>query len=584
MDHKRFMALRDSIEPNMKLLKPFRDELESALKAYTGPHYGQQPTDSRPINMLQLAVENTLQQLSSRAPQVLCLTHKPKLKSSAAQEELAINETLKRIDFEAEHRLWTLSAIFSVGIMKVGLEVMESPEVDDEPLPMTGIFCEAIMLDDFVFDMTASKWNRRQVTFCGNKYRMSLAEARANKRYNKEARERLSPVEKSGSDKDGTANLSKSNGSNSDPFTEMVELWDVWVPEENEVVTFAVDGGEEPLQTIKWHGPKHGPYHLLAFNPVLNNVLPLPPIANYIDLDDLLSRLYSKLGEQASRQKTIGITDLQSVSDGQNIIKTSDGDTLAVGNPNAFKEARFGGVDQQTLSFALNVKGMCDFVMGNLSSQAGLGETAATLGQEQLIKQASSIRTASMQSVLLSATKKVVSDIAFYLHYHPTVQYDLTRRIEGTDIEFPITWPRQMDEWGNEIDARTGDFNEYDISIQPYSMQDMSPGQRATMLRTIWREDIAPMTAMGLQPDVYAYLATLSKYYDLPELGDIVPMMQTLSPPQGGGGGSLPQPGKPNGNYTRTNVSRGMTPQAEMQQQSMMLMGGGGNNNAGGAA
>lgn len=576
MDHKRFIALRDSIEPSMKLLDPFRNELANALKSYCGPHYGEQAVDARPINMLEMAVENMLQQLSSRAPQVLCVTHKRRLKPAATQQEIALNETIKRIKFEQEHRLWVLSAIFSVGIMKVGLEVTGSPEVDDEPLPMTDIFCEAIMLDDFVFDMTATKWNKRQVSFCGNKYRMPLEEAKSNPRFNKEARSRLVPVEKPGSDKEKTASISKGDGSNSDPFTEMVELWDVWCPETNEVVTFSVDGGEEPLQTIDWKGPSHGPYHLLGFNPVLNNIMPLPPIANWIDLDDLENRLVAKLGEQASRQKTIGITDLQSVSDGQNIIKTSDGDVLAVGNPNAFKEARFGGVDQQTLGFALNIKAMCDFAMGNLSANAGLGASAGTLGQEQLIKQASSMRIAAMQGALLTATTAVIQDIAFYLHYHPTIEYDLTLPIDGTDIELPIKWPRQLNEWGDEIDVRRGDHNDYDISIQPYSMQDVSPGQRAQLLRQIWQQDILPATALGVQPDVYAYLLTLSKYYDLPELGDIVPMMSTMQPQEEGrhGGINIPQPGKPNGQYRRVSQSNGMSDRAMDQQREMMLMSG----------
>jgi hypothetical protein len=572
MDQKRFNALRDAIEPDMKQLEPFRDELAAALRAYHGPHYNGRGED-RPINMLQMAVENTLQQLSSRAPQVLCITHLAHLKPSAAQQELAINETLKRIRFEQEHRLWTLSAIFSVGIMKVGLEINQTPEIDDEPLPMTSIFCEAIMLDDFVFDMSASKWDKRQVTYCGNRYRMPLAEAKANTQFKREVREKLTAKEKTGSGKDRTSALSKPDGATADPFTDMVELWDVWVPDENEILTFSVDGKDEPLQTIKWHGPPRGPYHLLGFNPVLNNIMPLAPVANWIDLDDLENKLYSKLGQQASRQKTIGITDLQSVVDGQNIIKTSDGDVLAVGSPGSFKEARFGGVDQQTLGFALNVKSMCDFVMGNLTQGAGLGASAGTLGQEQLIKQAANIRIASMQSMILTATTEVVRDITFWLHHHPTVQYDMTMPISGTDIELPITWPRQNNEWGEEVDVRRGQHDDYQISIQPYSMQDVSPGQRAQMLRNIWREDILPTIAMGVQPDVYAYLEKLSKYYDLPELSEIVPMMQTLQPPQGGGGGML-QPGKPNGNYTRSNVSMGMTPQAEQQQQGMMMLSG----------
>lgn len=576
MDRKRFMALKDAIEPSMKQLEPFREELADALKAYTGPHYGQQAGDDRPINMLQLSVESLLQQLSSRAPQVLCNTHRPELRSAAIEMELAMNLALKKMKFEQEHRLWVLSAIFCVGIMEVGLDIVASPEIDGEELPITEVFCEAIMFDDFVYDTTARKWNGRQVSFWGHKYRMSLDAAKANKQFNKDAREKLKPIDKKDDDND-TAKISKRDGAgNSEPFTEMCEIWQIFVPEENEVITFSVDGGDKPLKTVKWKGPKRGPYHMVGFNPVLNNIMPLPPVANWINLDDLENKLYTKLGEQASRQKTIGITDLQGVQDGQNIIKTSDGDVIAVGNPNAFKEASFGGVNQQTLGFALNVKSMADFVMGNLSAQMGLGSSANTLGQEQLIKQAASVRIGSMQGVLLSATEAVLEDVAFYLHHHPTQEFSLTREVPGTDIKLPIKWPRRDNGFGDEVDVRAGEYEEYSISIEPYSMTEISPGQRAQLLQSIWRQDILPAVQLGVMPDVYAYLNKLAKYYDLPELRELVPQTQEAMTPQERVSGKAPQPGKPNGNYTRNNVSQGMTDRGMDQQREMMALAGGG--------
>jgi hypothetical protein len=249
-------------------------------------------------------------------------------------------------------------------------------------------------------------------------------------------------------------------------------------------------------------------------------------------------------GRQASRQKTIGICDNAAVQDGQNIIKTNDGDVIAVGNPNGFKEASFGGVNQQTLGFALNVRSMADFVMGNLSAQMGLGASAATLGQEKMIRQAANVRIGSMQGVLLTATQAVLRDIAFYLHHHPTVEYDLTVEITGTDMKLPVKWPYRDNGYGEEEDVRRGSYNEYDISIQPYSMTEISPGERAALLRQIWREDILPATQLGVQPDVYAYLSKLAKYYDLPELREIVAMTQEVMDPQErmAGGGSGPRP------------------------------------------
>jgi len=575
MDFKRFKSLKAAIEPSRKQLEPFREELKSALDAYTGPHYGRKAGNDRPINMLQLSVESLLQQLSSRAPQVLCLTHNPELRQSAIELELAMNQTLKKIKFEQEHRLWVLSAIFLVGIMEVGLDIVDRPEIDGEELPITEIFCEAIMFDDFVFDTTATKWDRRQVAFWGHKYRMSLAEAKKNKNFDKEAREQLKAVEIHGQEE--SSKLSKSGSNDHDsPFTEMCEIWQIFVPEENEIVTFSCDGGDKPLRTVEWHGPKHGPYHLVGFNPVLNNIMPLAPVANWIDLDDLENKLYTKLGQQASRQKTIGVTDLQGVQDGQNIIKTSDGDVIAVGNPNAFKEASFGGVNQQTLGFALNVKSMADFVMGNLSAQMGLGTSSPTLGQEQMIKQASNVRIGSMQGVLLTATQGILEDIAFYLHYHPTMEFDLTREIAGTDLKLPIKWPRRDNGLGDEVDMRKGRPDEYAIDIEPYSMTEVSPGQRAQLLRQIWREDILPAIQLGVQPDFHVYLDKLAKYYDLPELREIVKITEeAMNPMERAGGGSTPGGTKPNGQYVRKNVSMGQTPQAADQQMAQLLMAGG---------
>lgn len=584
MDQARFLALKNAIEPNMKQLQPFRDELASALKAYTGPHYGSQTGDDRPINMLQMSVESLLQQLSSRSPQVLSFADRPALKSAAIELELAMNKALKKMKFEQEHRLWVLSAIFMCGIMEVGLEVTSMPEIDGEKIPVTDLFCETIMFDDFVYDTTASKWSGRQVSFWGHKYKMPLREAKKNETFDKEARELLAAKEQPGSEKDETAQISKASGGNTEPFTEMVEIWQIFVPEENEVVTFSVEGGDKPLKVVNWMGPKHGPYHLFGFNPVLNNVMPLPPVANWIAIDDLENKLYTKCGQQASSQKSLGVTDLQGVQDGQTIIKAQDGEVIAVGRPDAFKQVSIGGVDQNTLGFALNVQSKADLVMGNLSAAMGLGASANTLGQEQMIKQAANVRIGSMQGVLLTATTEVLRDIAFYLHHHPMIEFDITRKIPGMDIELNLKWPRRDNGFGVETDVRVGDWDEYAISIEPYSMQDVSPGQRAQMLRQVWREDVLPAIQLGIQPDIYAYIDKLAKYMDLPELRDIVPMSQeAMMPQERVGGGNLPQPGKPNGEYTRNNVSRGMTPQASEQQQMMQLMGGGGNNNQGAA-
>lgn len=575
MDEKRFASLKTAIDQSRKQLEPFRTELADALRNYTGPHYGNTSVGDRPINMLQLSVDSLIQQLSSRAPQVLCRTKKTNQKAAAAELELAMNDSLKEMDFEQEHKMWCLSAIFLLGILEVGLDVVETPTVDDESLPITKVFCEAIMFDDFVCDTAGARLDRRRCAFWGHKTAMNLKDVKSNPIFDKEARDLLK--EDDGNSDDETAHIAQTRSSNTEQFNKTIEVWQIFLPYDNEIVTFAKEANK-PLRTVKWKGPAHGPYHFLGFSTVLNNMLPLSPVMNWMDLDDLLNKLYVKCGAQAARQKTIGVTDTGSVKDGQTIIKADDGDVIVANNPNAFKEATFGGVNQQTMGFALNVKSQADFAMGNLSGQMGLGASASTLGQEQMIKQAGDARMSAMQGVIMSATQKVLKDIAFYLWDHPTVEMNLTRKIQGTNISLEFAWPRRVDGFGNEFDSRTGSYDDYGISIVPYSMTELAPAARAQLLRQIWREDILPLVQLGVMPDPIAYLTSLAALYDLPELLDMIPATQASMPQEamGGSPGGMPKPGKPNGNYTRQNVSQGMSPQAMDQQREMSMLAGNG--------
>jgi len=567
MDTSKFKALKEAVRNAHKELKPFRDELEQAVRAYVGPHYGNNGGSSRPVNMLELAVESLLQQLSSRAPQVLCRTHVADLRSQATEIELALNQAIKTINFQREHRQWVLSAIFCVGVLELGLSTVNRAEIDGQQIPLTELFCECIAFDDFVYDTRATKWKKDRVTFWGHRHTMDLETARNNPEFDAEARKTLKPLER----KQGSGSISTGE-KRQDGFAEVCELWQIFVPAFGQVVTMT-DDSDIPLRIVDWEGPEGGPYHLLGLNDVPNNIMPLSPVANWIDLDELENLLWRKLGNQASRQKTIGVCDNANITDGQQIIKTGDGDVIAVGNPNSFKEARFGGVDQQTLGFAINVKQTADFVMGNLSAQLGLGTTAETLGQEQIIANAANARIASMQGTILTATEQVLRDIAFYLNTHPTMNFDITQRIPGVDMEIDLQWPFRDDGFGQEQDVRRGTPVDYDISIVPYSMTASTPQQRAMMLRQLWAQDILPSVQMGLVPNIPKYFDALATLLDLPELRDIVTESQPeMDPLQQASRQMASTAGKPNGQYTRSNVSRGQTPQAAEQQMMQTLM------------
>jgi hypothetical protein len=177
-----------------------------------------------------------------------------------------------------------------------------------------------------------------------------------------------------------------------------------------------------------------------------------------------------------------------------------------------------------------------------------------------------------MQSSVVIAVKKVVQDIAFWLWRDPLVDIRMTRQVEGTDMNLETTWPYQEDEYGVEQDMRQGDFGDYEFDIEPYSMQDLTPGERLQMLRSVWREDIMPVAQFGLKPDVHKYLKMISKYGDLPELTDLVPALASMDERAGD---EVRKPPVSSREYIRKNVSAGMTPQANEQQMIQSLMSAG---------
>tara|TARA_Y100001938_G_scaffold23843_1_gene31229 strand:+ start:3905 stop:5602 length:1698 start_codon:yes stop_codon:yes gene_type:complete len=552
MDKAVLKKLKTAVEASRKDLKPYRTQEEKALKQYLGGHYGSDGSDeSFPVNMLEIAVSTLLQQLAAQEPQVLVLSrsHRDDVKIV----EAAINQRLRDMDFGEELRRFVMSALFSIGVMKVGLEETYRAEVDDESLADTDVFAQHVPFSDWVHDTSAKRWTTREVQFCGHKYRVPIEWVKNNKNFDSEARDAVAEEQ------------DLENGFTTNEFVPYVDLWDIWLPAEHRMVTFHKDGKKALASREVGRKGKYSPFHLLAFNPVLNKVMPLPPVMNWLDAHDLDNRMFVKLGEQASRQKTVTYAAPQSVDDAKKIIKSNDGDTVLVANPQGVREARFGGPDQQILGFAGYMREMTSYVMGNLDSMAGLGSQAGTATQESIIKGSSNARIQAMQSQVLKSVRSIVNDIFHWTWESPLLQMRVTQTVEGTDVTYEADWPMTFDIYGREVDLREGKrAEEFDIDLEPYSMQYKTPSQRLQELRMIWQQDIAPLMQAGLvQADMVKYMRMLSKYGDWPELESILQMAEQSA---------TPVRGRAPANTTREYIRKSEGSQKTMQGTERSLM------------
>lgn len=561
-----YHRLRTALRWSRERQTGFVEQRNRAIREFLGRNYGtENKLEKTPINMVELMVNVYMQQLVARAPRAMVTTHHRQFKPTATNFALAMDVQFKEMDLH--NSLWDaiLEAMFSMGVMKVGLNRSGGVEIGGYNHDVGSPFGDAVAFDDYYVDMTVAK--REMVAFEGDRYRIPLWQLRESNDYNQAAVKRLKPTDYDPFTEDGTERSQTFAGLDSgttEEFHESVDVLDLWLPHENLFVTIpyqeqgSISGNISHLilREQEWSGPERGPYHTLAFGRAPGNLLPPNPVSHLIDLHDLINRLWRKLGRQAERQKDVNYAQQGAETDAERILDAGDGETVLVQNPDAIRTAKHGGIDQSNLAFLLTARDNFSWLAGNLDSLGGLSPSAETATQDELISQSASKRLASMQDEVMNFVSGIVEDIALYMWNDPLINLPYTKRIPGTDVELDNVW--------TEAD-REGDFLDYNFKIQPYSMVHQSPATKLQTIRQVWAELITPnaqlMQAQGIELNFEGMLRTVAKYADLPEIEDLVdfggagldPNQQPLVPE------APAQPAKTSREYIRKNVATGGT-------------------------
>ena len=522
-DKNKTSRLQNALEYSRRQLLPYREKRLHAIRQFVGAHYTDTGSQERvPINLLEMAVSIYRRQIAARRPQVLVRSKTKEHEPVASQFEFAMNSLLKDIDFESTVQKWVLDAMFGIGIVKTGITATGFDFSGYEHDPGQP-FVDNVDFDDFVFDMSAKRMD--QIQFCGNRYCLPHEAIMQSKMFGKKTAD-IKPNEFRQNNEfgeDRVQRIGTSDGYYGDQYySPIVELWDIWLPIEGVVVTMQADdrGGvsqSEPLRVVEWEGPEEGPYYTLGFGSVPGNLMPLPPVSLLIDLHEMANRVFRKLGRQSDRQKTVTLVQAGQEDDGRRLVESSDGDVIRTDRPEGTREARFGGVDQPTLAFLVQLKDLFVYMGGNLDALGGLGKLSETVGQEQLIAKSASARIADMQETATKAVKQVVNTLGKYLWYDPVASPTVSYKIPDTDFEASVEFTP---------DIREGEIIEYEIDVAPYSMVDRSPSERAKTLGELMQGFIIPLAPIlqqqGIKPNMNKFLELMAKYSNTDELMDIV--------------------------------------------------------------
>lgn len=551
--------LRDAMGYSRKLLHPYQARYVDIWRHYAAKQHDEDDFDRMlPMNLVRMAIDIWSRGLSSKTPRVLVNSVHPGLKPRAYELQLATDHLLREIRFDCTLRSVVKSALAMMGILKVGLTDPTSSESQtvyhDEGQP----FADNVLFGDWIHDMNAR--HRDEWEFCGNRYRVPLSDVKGNPAY--ENTENLGPsgpheYEEAGAayDYEETHVESVTQGRytlGGEEYIEHLELWDVWLPRENLVITIPCDGGK-PIRVVEWEGPERGPYHILSFGEIPGNVIPTGAVGGLFDIHDLMNRLFVKLGDQAERQKTTFAATQAATADGSAMarIDAADGEVISTAHPDAVREMRSGGVDQQGLAFVGWLRGIGSYMGGNLDTLGGLQKGADTLGQEKLLQQQSSGLMNDMQGLVESFSKDVITDLSWWQYTNPALEVPLLKKTATGQFEMPFTWGPER---------REANFFEYAFDITPFSSAPQNPREKLQFLSNFVRQEVLPMAQAGMLQqsginfDPKEYFRVMAQYADMPEINCFL-KVGGASLPAAPAGLEAPSPGMPN-NTTREYVRR----------------------------
>lgn len=565
-------AVRESYKANRK----YREQRVDALKQLTGDRYGEGGLGkSRPTPLLAMWTRVLMRNLVSRRPQVIINTPHDDLRPRAYKFELALNHLLDEIRFAETIEEVALDALFGVGMVKIAVEALHKVEVQGIYHDYGQPYAMSVDLDDAVWDTTARQFE--ECAFIGNYYELPkqyVAESGLYQNLDRFLGEgggsRGALEAESRADELAHGQAPRFGGE----FEEKVTLLDLYLPRTNEFMTLPADGSDYFLRPPKqWTGPEQGPYRVLGFGKVPSQINPLPPSHMILQLHDDANMLFNKLRHQAGRNKRGLHVDNTSAALAEEYRKCADGSVLQ-GRGDA-KEWELGGPSQRNLAFYLMVKQEFDWFAGNLTSAGGLGKEADTLGQERIIKASSSENITDYQQRLELFTEAMVKDLGWHLWYDPMIEIPISKRVGESGIEIPGTF-------GPE--DREGDFMEHNIQIVPYSMHNMTPGERLQAMQNYLQSVVFPMLPFieqeGGQVDMALINETFAKYANMPELRHLVTFTEPQTtdkegPVQGGGEGGAhraTQSPVTTRNYVRQNRPGG-TQQGQAAAMMRTLMG-----------
>lgn len=572
----RFANLKKAVETSFQSLEPFRNLYKNLVENYAGPGYGT-PADKRPkyINKMAQIVDAYMMLLAANRPQVEISTKHRELQGFARHFGSSLNHMIEEIHLEETIRRWVMDAFFTIGVVRVHLKNSLEVEFENNIWMDPGTpFASNVSPHDFVFDMSVKTWP--EVKFVGNIYQITVEDLQKGVKMGVyDVDEANTITQRSRSDSSGERVEELTRDSMVEEYDKTVDLCDIYVSKDRKIYTFAVSSrnkftiSTKPLAEMDWDEHDCTPYHILGFNDVPDNIMPVSPASNFNELDRLINSLYRKAARQALRQKENPTFAAGSEEDANNIKKANDGEWIKVLDPTKLGLQRSNGADPSNMAFTQGAKDELDMLAGNIPSMLGLAQQGDTLGQEELIHSAGNRKIGQMQYRVLDATRKLIKSLGYMLWQDEFKQIVSTMEVTA-DYEAPVHW---------QPGDREGNFLDYNFDVNVYSMAYRPPAAQAEIAIQLLTGVVFPGVDMLMQQggtiDYSVLIRELSRRMGVEWMEDVVKF--TNPPPEDDDGPTTDSgPRKApvtTRNYTRRSEAQPQQSGIAKQQQWLQMAG-----------
>jgi len=500
------------------------------LEHYANGYYaGGRRSIKQPLNLIDRGVQIIAPFLVTNNPRPIIKARyglsNNRIRAFAITMELALAHLFQEIRLAQKTlRPVVIDSLFGMGITKTGVMTKERVEIEGDSYDVGQPYCDRVDFNDYVGDISARSWE--EINLEGNHYRLPyafVAESGMFKHYDS-----LKPKESTKDDTDPKIIEAYGDILEEDELYKTVELIDVYLPQENIIITIPKEGnGNKIMRTVEYDGPEGGPYDKLFYKYFPNSIIPIPPVYVWMDINKIANEIAAKMAYNCQREKTIAVYDRNDDNDAVTLKDAQHGDWVGLDNPDAVKDVTFGGYNPQSMEFLQYLEHQYAISYSNLYGIGGRGSQAQTLGQEQMLQYNATRSLDDMIDQFHNFVRSIVRKFAWYVWTDPMIQLPMVRRVHGLDLTVEFS-----------EETKEGDFLDYTFDIDIYSMSRVNPEMQYQKLLQLVQTVVLPLAPLAMQqgsmPDVTTLTKEFAKYLGVNNVEDwwrtVVPQANAPNP------------------------------------------------------